>query len=510
VLVGYTERAKLEKAHEVLQGLSDGNDSAVRPVLEMLLEVAGRAETAKLRAAKHVSEETEPHGAVSASGTQGEPEQPGSDEDPELGSPEEAPVTLPEEPQEDTASSGEGAVAVEAPAVVEEPEAEKDEGLGQETEEEPEPAMPGAPRSDAVEAGRQDLSHQPQADLVRQASQDLAAEPRASFGGGPTGSAEAPIEPEEEPAPKEPLTPTPGYAAWAGGGKLHEQEGPKAAALDFSQTIEPPAKSGAVREEPESAPEEVRRGHKPVGQPSRTGPRPQLTFSTVQPKTSKSKWIWVVVGVVAVGGTGAGLLMAGVIGGGSEAPGSQGVAPGATDSTTSISGPSDTGLSQLQQLDPTPIPSDSLAQAVANLPTQDVVPDSLRQIGAADSDTAVTAGAPADVTQNTAGALPPGTELTGSVIVIEGLQIQSVTEFSAGGHRIVHILDSGEPLTLMAVPLVDGTGDTTGMGQVNVRALPGDSSVGSVRFGAYNINARGRVAIDVLQGLLGRLVVREP
>ena len=491
VLTGYSARAKLVKAHEVLQGLSDGDDSEVRPVLEMLLEVAGRAEIAKLKAAEHVSEETGPRGAVSASVPQEGPEKPGLDGEPQSERAEETSADPPEARQEDTASSGASAPAVE------EPEAEKVEESGEETEE-PKLDTHEAPRLETAEEVRPDLWEQPQSDLIRQASEALADEPGASVDGEPTASAEVPTEPEGEPVPEKPLAPTPGYAAWAGSGKMHEQEGPKPVTLDFSQTIEPPVKSEAVREEPESVPNPVRREPKPVGQPSRTGPRRQLTFSTEKPKTSKSMWIWVVVSVVVVGGAGAGLLMTGVIGGGSEAPGSPGVTGAAGDSTTAIAGASDTGLAQPPPLQPTPILSDSLAQAVANLPTQEVVTDSLQQIGAADSRT-----------QNTAGALPPGTELTGSVIVIEGLQIQSVTEFSAGGHRIVHILDSGELLTLMAVPLLDGTGDTTGMGQVNVRALPGDSAMGTVRFGAYNINARGRVAIDVLQGLLGRLVVRE-
>ncbi len=504
VLAGYSERTKLGKAHEVLQRLSDGDDSEVRPVLEMLLEVAGRAESARLRAAGHAEEEeeTEPGGVVGASAPRDEGAKPGSVEEHQSERAVEAPAEVPEDPQADTGAEGAG----DAIAEPEEEEREPEEEIAKE----PEPDAHEAPRWDAAGEASADMSEQPQVSLTGRVDEAVAAESGALHGEGPTASVEEPTEPEEEPAPEKPVTPAPEYAPWSGTGRVHEQAGPKPITLDVSQTIEPPVTGEDVHKETESTPvdvqpkhtppADVRPKHTPVEHLSRTGPRRELTFTTQQPKTSKSVWIWVAVGVVAVAGAGAGLLMTGIIGGGSEAPRSQGVTPGGTDSTAAVAGASDTGLSQPRPLDPTPAFSDSLAQAAANLPTPDILLDTLRQTSAPDS-TAI---------QDISGVLPPGTELAGPVIVIDGLQIRSVTEFSAGGHRIVHVLDSGEPLTLMAVPLVAGTGDTTGMGQVNVRAISGDSSMGTVRFGAYTINARGRVAIDVLRGLLGRLVVREP
>jgi tetratricopeptide (TPR) repeat protein len=506
VLAGYSERTKLGKAHEVLQRLADGDDSEVRPVLEMLLEVAGRAESARRRAAEHASEETEPGDVVGASAPRDEGAKPGSVEEPQSERAAQATAEVPEDPQEDTGAEGAGdAVAEpeEEEVVVREPE--------EEIAKEPEPDAHEVPRWDAAGEASADMSEQPQVSLTGRADEAVAAESGSLSGEEPAVSVEEPTEPEEEPAPEKPVTPVPEYAPWSGAGRMHEQAGPKPITLDVSQTIEPPVKGEDVHKETESTPVDVqpthtppvdvRPKHNPVEHLSHTGPRRELTFTTQQPKTSKSVWIWVAVGVVAVAGAGAGLLMTGIIGGGSEAPRSQGVTPGGTDSTAAISGASDTGLSQPQPLDPTPAFGDSLAQAAANLPTPDILLDTLRQISAPDSTAAI---------QDTSGLLPAGTELAGPVIVIDGLQIRSVTEFSAGGHRVVHVLDSGEPLTLMAVPLVAGTGDTTGMGQVIVRVLPGDSSMGTVRFGAYTINARGRVAIDVLQGLLGRLVVREP
>jgi hypothetical protein len=94
--------------------------------------------------------------------------------------------------------------------------------------------------------------------------------------------------------------------------------------------------------------------------------------------------------------------------------------------------------------------------------------------------------------------------------VIEGLAIESVTEFPAGGHRVVQLLDTGEPLALMSIPIAGDSVDAATAGQITVREMPGDTAVGTVSFGRYNVNARGRVAVEALRALLGRLTVREP
>ncbi len=66
------------------------------------------------------------------------------------------------------------------------------------------------------------------------------------------------------------------------------------------------------------------------------------------------------------------------------------------------------------------------------------------------------------------------------------------------------MLDSGERLTLTSVA---GAPANTGEArQIRVSTMPGDTAVGTVRFGRYTVNARGKVRGAILEGLLARLV----
>lgn len=109
--------------------------------------------------------------------------------------------------------------------------------------------------------------------------------------------------------------------------------------------------------------------------------------------------------------------------------------------------------------------------------------------------------------------LPTGTSLQGPVVVIQGLAIDSVTEFPSGdllGIRVIHLLDSGEPLILRAVPVGPAMGDTATSGAPRVTTLRGDTAFGTRVFAGYLVNAKGKVGSDRLDTLLRQLVRLEP
>lgn len=109
--------------------------------------------------------------------------------------------------------------------------------------------------------------------------------------------------------------------------------------------------------------------------------------------------------------------------------------------------------------------------------------------------------------------LPSGTTLRGPVVLVQGLAIDSVTEFPAGdlvGVRVIHLLDSGEPLILRAVPVGPAMGDTATSGAPRVTSLREDTAFGTRVFAGYLVNAKGKVGSDRLDTLLRRLARLEP
>ncbi|UCD25126.1 MAG: hypothetical protein JSW51_04155, partial [Gemmatimonadota bacterium] len=447
VLAAYSERTRLGKAREVLQRISEGDEQEVRPVLEMLLEVAGRAESARLKAAVGVEEEPAPEAAASddtsdVAQEEAEALQPGVAEEPpsesagelEAGAPaeparprEDISGWIAAEPSEELRARAEARVAEEEPAdeiaMASADDAVEGEGEVFRGEEEQ------APLADSVEEtplAVSDLASQPESEEPSEDSAEVV-EPPAS---------EKPVTPTPGYAPKvgpgipsedKPVTPKPGYAPKVGAGGIPLEEKSKPSGIGVSQTIEPPLEADKAPKESERAEPEAPREPRPARPVTRTGPRRQLTFTTERRSSSKSKWIWMVVGIVAVGGAGAGLVMGGVIGGGSDSPDSQGAAPLGTDTAEVTPNRSDSGASRPQPLDPSPALGDSLAEAVATLTTPDVVPDSLRQIepSAATIDPAVSALTDT-AAQDTVGDPLPGTESTRRLVLIEGLQVQSV------------------------------------------------------------------------------------
>ena len=104
--------------------------------------------------------------------------------------------------------------------------------------------------------------------------------------------------------------------------------------------------------------------------------------------------------------------------------------------------------------------------------------------------------------------LPPG--VTGPVVVVRDLPLDSVIETGTGASRTVRVvqtLASGERLELTITPFAGA--DTTGISPPRVTSV-GDLSAGTVRAGAWMVNARARVPLDELQAALRRLTILSP
>jgi hypothetical protein len=98
--------------------------------------------------------------------------------------------------------------------------------------------------------------------------------------------------------------------------------------------------------------------------------------------------------------------------------------------------------------------------------------------------------------------LPTGVTVEGPILAVEGLRIESVDGLAAG-YRVVQRLDSGERLELTVTSM--DRAQVAGAGALRVTTLPGDTAMGTVRFGDNLISARALVAADVLEGLLRQI-----
>jgi hypothetical protein len=157
---------------------------------------------------------------------------------------------------------------------------------------------------------------------------------------------------------------------------------------------------------------------------------------------------------------------------------------------------------------------DTAAQA-AQAPTQApaesvaaVVPISIPQISPVTPPPVTTPPVTAASTAE-GGRLPSGVIINSAVVAVDGLAIQSVVEFPSGGSRVVHLLESGDSLTVRALP-VPGDPPDSAISQIRVIPMPGDSAVGTARFRTYNVNVRGRLSTQELQALLRQLVEIPP
>jgi len=540
VLGGYAEHVKLGKVREVIQRLGAREPEEVRPVLEMLLEVAGRAENAKLKAVDPQPQATD---------------QPTHDEREDTDGPGERGAETDVRAAPSTPAAGSQPLAVEATRA-----GLADTGLPDRVGEVEAAAHPaeseGEAESEPDEAQRPWFTTGPELPGDDTPAGSPIEEPRL-----PEKLAES--HDDERPPATETVDVMGGYATGPGVGGLYRPEstGREPAGLEFSPTIEPPPqhtiepppqqepahhsrKQDAesvlpqrARERPESVPVPPRQ---PV---TRSGPRPQVTFTThkPRPKAARRGWLWAALGVIVVGGGGAGLVMAGVVGGGdggSETVGERALGasvPLPGDSLSVTGAVEDTGRSVSEgdatvtsSADPTAAPTERATPEATDTGATDVAPPDL-PAGLADSlvltlrnipiDTAIAeqpavsnvATAPqSDPADLAVPDLPPGVTLAGAIIVIRGLAIESVTEFPGGGHRVVQLLGSGERLVLTAIPVATEAADTVESGAVTVRAMPGASTVGSVRYAGHLVDAQGRIDADMLTMLLGRLVELRP
>jgi hypothetical protein len=106
--------------------------------------------------------------------------------------------------------------------------------------------------------------------------------------------------------------------------------------------------------------------------------------------------------------------------------------------------------------------------------------------------------------------VPVGSPLTEALIVVEGLEVQSVTTVpleGRNGQRVVQRLPGGEPMVLTTAPMTGP--DTVGVSEVRI-TVAGDTTVGSVRYWSFLVTARARAGADTVARLLRQLVRAQP
>ena len=92
-------------------------------------------------------------------------------------------------------------------------------------------------------------------------------------------------------------------------------------------------------------------------------------------------------------------------------------------------------------------------------------------------------------------------------VMVSDLEISSSTPFEVEGrqgYRIVQLTGTGDQLTITAIHLGGVGGNTTGTNP-SVQ-VTGDTSVGRLRFAGYTVEARAAVSSDIMEALLRRLV----
>ncbi len=98
-------------------------------------------------------------------------------------------------------------------------------------------------------------------------------------------------------------------------------------------------------------------------------------------------------------------------------------------------------------------------------------------------------------------------------MVIDGLAVQVVEAVQTGGRdgvRIVQVLPTGGEVVLQVVTFGDPRRPMGAPSPARVTPAPGDSAVGTVRYGPFIINARAQMPTDSLAGLLRRLIRVDP
>lgn len=298
-----------------------------------------------------------------------------------------------------------------------------------------------------------------------------------------------------------------------------------------------------VEDGPESEPEPV-----PVREPKpepaeRTAPRSfsapttprQLAHKPPEPAERKgpSPLLMAGGGVIAGLVIGLGLAVTGVIpiGGASsptEAPpqtpaAPQAAAPAPTeepvvaavaDSTddnqldTSSVRAADSGAIGVAQLGDSSPPVVSLDSAVSQLPQGDSVPTAVVAPVAPVETTIDTPDMISGDVADTAAGAGEQTPPVGNPVVVDGLEISSVSETvlrGQPGFRVVHLLDSGDEFTIESYPDTLRARD----GNIQVVVTPPDTVVGILRMRTHMVYASGVMPEDSLRTLMALLVVAD-
>ena len=530
VLARYAKRTNQPKGLQLLERLAGRGDDELRPILEKMLAAAERREKTL---AQRAAQSTTPTTAKPPQPTP-EPVRPTPAPAPAPAPPVAAQPAPPEPPQklaEPPAREAplEPVGPVTPPEVPAPLEIEKSEPIGA-VEVPAEPAVPAAPIEPARPAVPKEETAPPE---VEEPAAMVVDEPEPAAAAAVPFMADVPeLEPATE-LPPEPDLPE----------RAPEQVAETVQALEVRTEIGEDVRAPAIEEEPVARPKKSR----------------ALWIGMAAAVVVVAGIGLVASGVIPLGGGGGGRPPGGV-----DQPSPPTQDPGALAVVPADTGEQDTtamlqadSLTQLDLRD-TAMLVGSLAQdtagadtaatlasdtAVAGLTNDTVVvaQDTLQPPGAAevaigdtttspDTARAVMAPpvqvAPAELPADTASspsadtapppppapvtapvAFPPGVPgVDQPIIVVAGLAVEDVSEFSSNGEtgfRVVQLLESGERLTLTMLPF---RGDTTERSEGRVTAVAPDSAVGTVRFRGYLIEVRARVATDILQDLLRRLV----
>lgn len=205
------------------------------------------------------------------------------------------------------------------------------------------------------------------------------------------------------------------------------------------------------------------------------------------------KWLWPAVGAAAVLGGAALLIWLRVI----PVERLRGLVSRSSPET----------LSTAPAAQPTAVPPDSvMARDTATVrPPGTTTPAAA---AATPADTGMRQAAPERALPPAPPALPPGVSLARPVVVVQGLEIESVAPLSAEGREgfaITQVLRTGQRIVLEEFP-----SDTAGAGEIAITSLPGDTVVGHMRASGLEVTLKGVLAEDLVVQLLLQLVEVRP
>ncbi len=276
--------------------------------------------------------------------------------------------------------------------------------------------------------------------------------------------------------------------------ELPEPEAAEPAAPGIPPATAPAARAPGARTP--SSPDWPRPPTAPGEPPDVQAPVPSARWGGARryARAPSPKWLWPAVGTAAVVGGAALLIWLRVI----PLDRLRGLA-----SRSSPEAPSTTPAPE-----PTAVTPDSLmARDTATVPSPDTTVKAAAT--ATPADTGMRQPAAPRAISPAPPALPPGVSLTRPVVVVQGLEIETVAPLSAEGREgftITQVLRTGQRIVLEEFP-----SDTAGAGEIAITSLPGDTVVGHVRASGLEVTLKGVLAEDLVVQLLLQLVeVRPP